>query len=93
GCEAKDLEHIFLSCLSDAQTSGAIIATCAELDFIYTAGWMMLGEDDLEHMTDYNKKFHQHKDAFLQTEDYEGQELDNFNIPKVHAQHHYPENI
>ncbi|KIJ43239.1 hypothetical protein M422DRAFT_170075, partial [Sphaerobolus stellatus SS14] len=93
GREEKDLKCIFLPCLSGAQTSGVIIVTHAEMDFIYTAGWKMLVENDLECMTNYSKKLHQHKDAFLQTEDYGGWELDHFNIPKVHGWHHYPENI
>jgi hypothetical protein len=93
GREAKDLERIFLSVLPGAQTPGAIIATRAELDFIYTAGWKMLGDDDLKRMRDFNSQFHRHKDAFLRTEDYGGRELDHFNIPKIHGRHHYPDNI
>ena len=58
GREAKDLERIFLSVLPGAQSPGAIIATRAELDFIYTAGWKMLGDDDLERMWHFNSQFH-----------------------------------
>ena len=45
--EAKDLQRIFLPVLNGVKTSEAITATRAELDFIYHAGWKMLGEDDL----------------------------------------------
>ncbi|KIJ43038.1 hypothetical protein M422DRAFT_137116, partial [Sphaerobolus stellatus SS14] len=93
GREAKDLERIFLPLLCGAQSPEAIMATRAELDFIHHAGWKMLGEDDLKRMLDFNKQFHRYKDAFLQTEECGGRELDHFNIPKLHARHHYPENI
>ena len=69
------------------------MATHAELDFIYTAGWKLLGDDDLKHLSDFNQKFHANKDAFLQTEEHGGHEQDHFKIPKLHACHHYPENI
>jgi len=44
-------------------------------------------------MIDFNKIFHQNKYSFLQTETHGGHELDHFHIPKLHARHHYPENI
>ncbi|KIJ29623.1 hypothetical protein M422DRAFT_125251, partial [Sphaerobolus stellatus SS14] len=93
GQEAKDLEHIFLPLLAGVQTPSAIRATRAELDLIHHAGWKTLGEDDLKRMKDFNKIFHDNKNAFLQTPGRGGREQDHFNIPKPHARHHYPENI
>jgi len=93
GKEAKDLERIFLPLLHGVQSPEAITATRAELDFIYHAGWKMLGEEDLKRMVDFNQIFHQNKDSFLQTDEQGGREQDHFRIPKLHARHHYPENI
>ena len=93
GKETKDLQRIFLPILTGVQTSEAITATRAELDFIYHAGWKMLGEDDLSRMIDFNKIFHRNKHAFLRTYQHGGRELDHFHIPKLHSRHHYPENI
>ncbi|KIJ34947.1 hypothetical protein M422DRAFT_262910 [Sphaerobolus stellatus SS14] len=65
----------------------------AELDFIFHAGWKTLGEDDLEHMANFNQIYHDNKDAFLQTPQHGGREQQHFNIPKLHARHHFPDNI
>ncbi|KAF8581783.1 hypothetical protein K439DRAFT_1647782 [Ramaria rubella] len=73
-----------------AQSAGAIIATCAELDVIYHAQWWTLSETDIQWMVDFNQKFHAHKDAFLNGG---GRDQNHFEIPKLHARHHYPENI
>ncbi|KAF8589263.1 hypothetical protein K439DRAFT_1612853 [Ramaria rubella] len=90
GREWKDLEHNFLPVIYGAQSADAIIATCAELDFIYHAQWWTLSEMDIQQMVDFNQKFHAHKDAFLNGG---GRNQNHFEIPKLHAYHHYPENI
>ncbi|KIJ29743.1 hypothetical protein M422DRAFT_268776 [Sphaerobolus stellatus SS14] len=75
------------------QSRAAIRATRAELDFIYHAGWKSLGDDDLQRMEDFNKVFHENKHAFVKTGQHGGREQSHFKIPKVHARHHYRENI
>ncbi|KIJ53862.1 hypothetical protein M422DRAFT_85147, partial [Sphaerobolus stellatus SS14] len=93
GREAKDLEHIFLPLLAGIQTPNVIKATRAELDFIYHVDWKTLDEDDLKRMKDFNSIFPKYKESFLETPGHGGREQDHFNIPKLHARHHYPENI
>ena len=82
GREWKDLERYFLPVIYGAQRNGAIIATRAELDFIYHAQWKTLSDADIQQMIDFNDKYHAHKDAFLGQG---GRELDHFQIPKLHA--------
>ncbi|KAF8581410.1 hypothetical protein K439DRAFT_1353989 [Ramaria rubella] len=90
GREWKDLECNLLPVIYGAQSADAIIATHAELDFIYHAQWRTLSEMDIQRMVDFNQKFHAHKDAFLNGG---GRDQNHFEIPKLHARHHYPENI
>ncbi|KAF8574011.1 hypothetical protein K439DRAFT_1649881 [Ramaria rubella] len=90
GREWKDLECNFLPVIYGVQSANAIIATHAELDFIYHVQWQTLSETDIQQMVDFNQKFHAHKDAFLNGC---GRDQNHFEIPKLHARHHYPENI
>ncbi|KAF8577332.1 hypothetical protein K439DRAFT_1649110 [Ramaria rubella] len=90
GREWKDLECNFLPVIYGAQSAGAIIATHAELDFIYHAQWWTLSETDIQWMVDFIQKFHAHKDAFLNGG---GRDQNHFEIRKLHARHHYPEKI
>ena len=93
GREAKDIQRYFLAALYGAQTSEAIAATRAELDFTYHAQWKTHSESDLKRMDEFNAIFHKYKGAFLKTETHGGRDSDHFNIPKVHARHHYTPNI
>lgn len=81
------------SLLTGIQSHSAIKATRVELDFVYHAGWKTFGEDDLQWMEDFNKIFYDNKWAFIQTANCGGWEKDHLKIPKLHARHHYPENI
>jgi len=93
GREAKDIQRYFLAALYGAQSSEAIAATRAELDFIYHAQWKTLSESDLQRMDEFNAIFHKYKGSFLKTETHGGRDSDHFNIPKLHARHHYTSNI
>jgi len=93
GREAKDIQRYFLAALYGAQSSEAITATRAELDFIYHAQWKTISESDLQRMDEFNAIFHKYKGSFLRTETHGGRDSDHFNIPKLHARHHYAPNI
>jgi len=93
GREAKDIQRYFLATLYGNQTKKAIQATRAELDFIFHAQWKTLSESDLQRMQHFNAIFHANKDTFLKTETNGGRDSTHFNIPKLHARHHYPNNI
>ncbi|KAF8575337.1 hypothetical protein K439DRAFT_1370184, partial [Ramaria rubella] len=90
GHEWKDLERLFLPTLYGRQRKGAIRATRAKLDFIYHAQWKALAESDLHRMDHFNQVYHENKNEFLNGG---GQDIDGFEIPKLHSCLHYHANV
>ncbi|EJD33514.1 hypothetical protein AURDEDRAFT_23538, partial [Auricularia subglabra TFB-10046 SS5] len=93
---ARDVESDILGVLSGAASRRALVATRAELDFIYTARYTSMSHSVAKQLHDYNRIYHDNKQVFIDEGGRTGKNgaaIPHFNIPKIHARHHYPDNI
>ena len=60
------------------------------LDFAYMAQYPMLSKIDLQKMDELLVVFHKNKEIFISNG---SQELDHFNIPKLHTLRHFMDDI
>jgi hypothetical protein len=95
--DARNIERYALAVAAGNLDKAAVSALRAELDFIYTAEWEQISELDLAHLEEYNQEFHDNKHIFIDPRigGRRGKHgvMTHFNIPKLHARHHIPDNI
>ncbi|TCD60331.1 hypothetical protein EIP91_010340 [Steccherinum ochraceum] len=84
GAEHKQMEKVFGCVLPGAVQQSVVHAAIAILDFIYYAQLRSHTTTTLAALRDALRRFHQHKDAFVQLKC-----RPHFRIPKVHAMEHY----
>jgi hypothetical protein len=95
--DARDVERYAVGVATGRLHHRALRALRAEVDYIYTTEYEQNTENDLEDLIDYNKIWHQNKKIFIDP-DIGGRRgkkgvMKHFNIPKVHAKWHFPDNI
>jgi hypothetical protein len=96
--DARDIERYAVAVAAGRLDHRALRALRAELDFIYTADWEQISEEDLEHLDTYNKIYHANKSIFIDSKlggrkGAKGNIIPHFRIPKLHARMHLPDNI
>ncbi|EJD47098.1 hypothetical protein AURDEDRAFT_38423, partial [Auricularia subglabra TFB-10046 SS5] len=96
--DARSIERYALAAAMGALPDRAIRALRAELDYIYSASWSRISETDLTTaLDDNNDIFHANKNIFIEPGGGRvgkgGVLMTHFRIPKLHARHHFPQNI
>lgn len=84
GTEYKNMEKVFLGVIAGAADERVIMATHANLDFIYYAHFEVHTADSLAKLQAVLEEFHLHKHVFIEC----GIRHD-FNFPKAHSPEHY----
>ncbi|EJD32994.1 hypothetical protein AURDEDRAFT_23956, partial [Auricularia subglabra TFB-10046 SS5] len=94
--DARNVERELLAVINGAASPRVLRATRAELDFIFTSQWSSMPETVVAQLDELNSIYHRYKQVFIDERGRLGkgnEVIPHFNIPKLHARHHYSSNI